>query len=148
LNSSQRSRRNPSSNPDSPQEKRLLRPGTPSDADSEDDDSWTDTGDLVDQLADQEDPLRIALADEVPPRSLKGGSSHKTSLKKKRVHYNPEEVDGENEKQTGVVRRKEDIPIPNPPPRKIPAGERLLVLIMARGDGPSRLHGLHGKKLM
>jgi hypothetical protein len=105
---------------------------------------------LVDQLADQEDPLRIALADEVrPTRSSRGGVfGSKPGSKKKRVHYNPQERDGDNEKHSGVVRRKEDIPIPNPPPRNIPAGERLLVLIMAPSDGPSRLHGLHGKKLM
>lgn len=69
--------------------------------------------------------------------------------KNKRVHYEFSESEGEKKnKKSGIVKRKEDIPIPSPPPRRIPLGERLLVLIMAPNDGPSRLHGLHGKKLM
>jgi hypothetical protein len=65
------------------------------------------------------------------------------------VHYLPDEAGSEKRRRgPGVVRRKEDIPIPNPPPRHIPWGERLIVLAMAPNDGPSRLHGLHGKKLM
>jgi hypothetical protein len=63
------------------------------------------------------------------------------------VHYLPDEA-GSEKRRGGVVRRKEEIPIPNPPPRHIPWAERLLVLAMAPNDGPSRLHGLHGKKLM
>ncbi|KAF1810148.1 high affinity glucose transporter [Eremomyces bilateralis CBS 781.70] len=88
---------------------------------------WSDTGDLVDQLAAEEDPLTVRLAhqlDELDPSSGKSrGKAHK------RV-------------------RKEDIPIPSPPPRKISRGERLLAAIMSPRDGPSRLHGLHGKKLI
>lgn len=127
-----------------------------SEADDEDDDAsdfstWTDTGDLVDQLADQEDPLSTALASELPSRFKERGAitgaARSGASRKKRVHYDFSESETEK-KKTGVVKRKEDIPIPNPPPRRISIGERLLVLIMAPNDGPSRLHGLHGKKLM
>jgi hypothetical protein len=72
----------------------------------------------------------------------------RASRKPKHVHYLSDENDSGNEKQSGVVKRKEDIPIPNPAPKKISRGERFLVLLMAPNDGPSRIHGLHGKKLM
>jgi hypothetical protein len=101
----------------------------------------SDTGDLVDQLAESEDPLHAALRAADP--SSAGPSSRRAA---RRVHYLPDEA-GSEKKRAGVV-RKEDIPIPNPPPRRIPWGERLIVLAMAPNDGPSRLHGLHGKKLM
>ena len=147
LNSSQKKYTHPSAS-GSPQEKRPLRRSSLSEDDEDSD--WTDTGDLVDQLAEQEDPLHIALANEVP--SSKGVQRHQRDKQRrtrnKRVHYLSDEFESETEKQSGVVKRKEDIPIPNPPPRKIPFGERLLVLLMAPNDGPSRLHGLHGKKLM
>ena len=67
----------------------------------------------------------------------------------KRVRYRADvrETDGEK-RRTAVPRRKEDIPIPAPPPRRVSAAEKLLALIMAPNDRPSRLHGLHGKKLM
>jgi hypothetical protein len=99
---------------------------------------------LVDQLADQEDPLRIRLRDSLEDE-LPRVTSQRRGRPRKQVRYHPD-VD-ENEKRAAVV-RKEDIPIPNPPQRRINIGERLLVAIMAPNDGPSRIHGLHGKKLM
>ncbi|OAG11075.1 high affinity glucose transporter [Paraphaeosphaeria sporulosa] len=100
---------------------------------------WSDTGDLVDQLADQEDPLRIRLRD-----SLEGGSSSRPRHQQKRVRY--ESATRFNEKERGL--RLEDIEIPNPGPRTISKAERILASIMAPNDGPSRIHGLHGKKLI
>lgn len=101
---------------------------------------WSDTGDLVDQLADQEDPLRSRLRDPLPQTSgQRRGRPHK------QVRYHPDVED--NEKKAAAL-RKEDIHIPVPPQRKINFGERVLVAIMAPNDGPSRIHGLHGKKLM
>ena len=44
----------------------------------------------------------------------KSRGSDPTSRKKKRVHYASDEFDSDNEKSIGVVKRKEDIPIPNP----------------------------------
>jgi hypothetical protein len=107
---------------------------------------WSDTGDLVDQLADEEDPLRIrlrqSLEDEV------GGVGKHRGKKQKRVRYRSSEDTREKSHHPGVVKRKEDIPIPDPGPRTISRGEKILAYIMAPRDGPSRIHGLHGKKLM
>jgi hypothetical protein len=102
---------------------------------------WSDTGDLVDQLADQEDPLRIRLQDSVEARP----SSHRRP--QKRVHYQFDEEPQEKAGPRGGI-KKEDIEIPDPGPRTISQAERLLAAIMAPNDGPSRIHGLHGKKLM
>jgi hypothetical protein len=102
---------------------------------------WSDTGDLVDQLADQEDPLRIRLRESVD------GYPSKTRRQPKRVRYQSQ--DGTAEKSAGSRKlRKEDIDIPDPGPRSISKAERILASIMAPNDGPSRIHGLHGKKLM
>ncbi|KAF2688631.1 hypothetical protein K458DRAFT_428164 [Lentithecium fluviatile CBS 122367] len=103
---------------------------------------WSDTGDLVDQLADQEDPLRIRLRE-----SLDGAYPSKARRQPKRVRYQSQ--DGTNEKSGGSRRlRKEDIEVPDPGPRTISKAERILASIMAPNDGPSRIHGLHGKKLI
>ena len=102
---------------------------------------WSDTGDLVDQLADEEDPLRIRLRE-----SLEGLPKNKRH--QKRVRYQSQDNTREKNEQPGVVKRKEDIEIPDPGPRTISRGERILAAIMAPRDGPSRIHGLHGKKLM
>jgi hypothetical protein len=108
--------------------------------------SGSDTGDLVDQLAESHDPLNIRLQESLDAELLPRGSSKHKTRGQKRARFHPD-VDAHNEK-VGIVRRKEDIEIPNPPPRRIPYGEKLLVRIMAPNDGPSRIHGLHGKKLL
>jgi len=112
---------------------------------------WSDTGDLVDQLADQEDPLRSKasqyLNDDqglLHPRSR--SHNHRVT---KHVHYDPDkEYHYSKEEATRQVLSKEDIPIPNPVRKPIGPGEKLLAIIMAPNDGPSRMHGLHGKKLL
>lgn len=112
---------------------------------------WSDTGDLVDQLADQEDPLRAKAS-----KYLDNGdtSSHSRSRSqnrrgKKHVTYEPEkEYHYSQEARAGHILRKEDIPIPNPPRKPIGRGEKIIAIIMAPNDGPSRMHGLHGKKLL
>lgn len=100
---------------------------------------WSDTGDLVDQLADREDPLRIRLRE-----SLEGVRLPHHRRPKKRVRYQSQDEPWE---KSGRL-RLEDIEIPDPGPRKISKAERILAQIMAPNDGPSRIHGLHGKKLM
>ena len=102
---------------------------------------WSDTGDLVDQLADQEDPLRIRLRE-----SLDGHPS-KNRRQPKRVRYHSQDTINEKPGRQRKL-RKEDIDIPDPGPRTISKAERILASIMAPNDGPSRIHGLHGKKLM
>jgi hypothetical protein len=52
-----------------------------------------------------------------------------------------------SEKGPGSI-RKEDIEIPDPGPRTISKAEQIIAAIMAPNDRPSRIHGLHGKKLV
>ena len=104
---------------------------------------WSDTGDLVDQLADQEDPLAIRLR----PSFEEHQSLHRRGRSRQKiVRY----TDGANaEKQhAGVVKRKEDIRIPSPLPRSIGWGQKLIARIMAANDDHARMHGLHGQKLI
>lgn len=115
---------------------------------------WSDTGDLVDQLADEEDPLRTKAresADEDPNNHL----SRKRGRHQKKVRYEGDEEElvlHEKESHLGhtgaVPRRKEDIPVPARPNRKLGAGDRLVAMIMAPTDQQARLHGLYGQKLM
>jgi hypothetical protein len=100
---------------------------------------WSDTGDLVDQLADQEDPLRIRLRE-----SLEDSQPSRRRQKHKRARFASQ--DGLNEKAR--VLRLEDIEIPDPGTRTISKAEKIIAAIMAPNDRPSRIHGLHGKKLM
>jgi hypothetical protein len=133
---------------DSPDEKQPSRRSSYSSAGESDFSLWSDTGDLVDQLAEEEDPLRIRLRPSLE-EGLPRISSKNRGRQQKRVRYHSDVSRGESEKHhPGVVKRKEDIEIPSPPPRKLSRGEKLLAFIMAPNDRPSRLHGLHGKKLM
>jgi len=104
---------------------------------------FSDTGDIADQL-DDDDPLQIHLPALQQPRSKRKHAHHK----RKTVRYDSVEEHGYSEKQPRQRLRKEDIPIPTPPRRPLSFGHRLLAAAMAPGDGPSRIHGLHGKKLM
>ncbi|KNG50339.1 high affinity glucose transporter [Stemphylium lycopersici] len=97
---------------------------------------WSDTGDLVDQLADREDPLRLRLEE--------GHSPSKPRRHQKRARFASHDF---HEKGARGL-RLEDIEIPDPGPRTISKAEKILASIMAPNDGPSRIHGLHGKKLM
>lgn len=108
---------------------------------------WSDTGDLVDQLADEEDPLRIRLRQSLEGNAH-GGASKANGRQKKRAHFHPDEGEREKPHKAGYPRQKEEIPIPNPPRKPLSRGHRILATIMAPNDGPSRIHGLHGKKLM
>ncbi|KAI7103480.1 general substrate transporter [Hortaea werneckii] len=115
---------------------------------------WSDTGDLVDQLADEEDPLAGHFKADDDHQAKRGRSSQK---RQKAVRY---ASNGSQEKpytgrskttsstqRPGVV-KKEEIYIPSPPSRPLSWGQKLLATIMAPNDGPSRMHGLHGKKLL
>jgi len=96
---------------------------------------WSDTGDLVDQLADREDPLRI---------NLEAGNPSRPRQKQKRARFASQDLHEKGAHQL----RLEDIEIPDPGPRTISKAEQILARIMAPNDGPSRIHGLHGKKLI
>jgi hypothetical protein len=84
--------------------------------------------------------LRIQLRD-----SLEGARPARNRRHQKRTRFQSQE--GLNEKGPGSI-RKEDIEIPDIGPRTISKAEKILAAIMAPNDGPSRIHGLHGKKLV
>lgn len=101
---------------------------------------WSDTGDLVDQLADREDPLRIRLRESLD----QGQPSGRRRTQKRARFASQHDLD---EKSSRPI-RKEDIEIPDPGIQTISRPARILAAIMAPNDGPSRIHGLHGKKLI
>ncbi|KAK4162244.1 putative high-affinity glucose transporter [Cladorrhinum sp. PSN259] len=127
-------------------------------SDSEDDDadgsggsSWIDTGDIAEQL-DDEDPLRKRINETVDDETLAGifkrhpkRKHHKTQ---KRVHYqdpSPARSSRSTSRHTGVV-NKEAIQIPNAAHRSVSKAERILAAIMT--GSRSSIHGLTGKPLL
>jgi len=103
--------------------------------------SWSDTGDLAEQLADAEDPLRIQLPAYLGDQVF-GGSSRRPTRRK--VRYNDSEAVERKEYHPGLA--KEEIEIPNPAPRYITRGEHILASIMSGGE--RQMHGLTGKPLV
>lgn len=126
-----------SSSRSSTDEKRDRRHSSSDSEHSELDSLWSDTGDLVDQLGDEEDPLQARLRQS----QEFGASSGPHRRHPRHVHY------ADDSEKPGRI-RKEDIEIPNVPRRLASRGDRILAAIMAPNDGPSRMHGLHGKKLI
>ncbi|KAI1323811.1 sugar transporter-domain-containing protein [Xylariaceae sp. FL0255] len=117
------------------------------DHDSQDSDSWTDTGDLAEQLADDEDPLRKTLADtsihdDFLSSALK--RPHKHSKRVQFKHSVDEQHSHAHPDFDPALPDKEAIQIPDVPPRRISTAERLISAIMP-GTG---LHGLTGKPLI
>lgn len=111
--------------------------------DDDDDDDfslWSDTGDLVDQLED-EDPLAARLNPSLDRGRTRQSKRVRYANEKHHQHQHPSQ-------HSGVVKRKEDISVPTPPSRPLNWGQRLLVRTMAPNDSSSRMHGLHGKKLI
>lgn len=107
---------------------------------------WSDTGDLAEQLAEEEDPLRIELdplnseGQRLNPRSHGGGRGKVVTFKHQ---------DHLERKNTNPGVDKEAILIPTPPPRRISTGEKVLALIMAPGDpSTAKARGLVGKPLL
>jgi hypothetical protein len=115
-----------------------------SDSADSDIDSWTDTGDIAEQLA-AEDPLRLHLADTSLNDEL-GLVDKKLSRHNKRVQFTRSVSEHSRSRahlQTGVI-DKEAIEIPDVGHRRPSRGARLLAAIMP-GTG---IHGLTGKPLM
>jgi hypothetical protein len=106
--------------------------------------SWSDTGDLAEQLADEEDPLQIKLRDSLDEQVF--GSASRRPTRHKKVRYQDEATDTEEQKDYQVGFSKEDIEIPNPAPRYISRGEHILAAIMSGGE--RQMHGLTGKALV
>lgn len=106
---------------------------------------WTDTGDLAEQLANEEDPLRIRLEESLD-REISSRLGSRTRVKQlKRVHY-PNESNLLTEQ---AEPEKTSIEIPRPPPRHISRVERLLAVIMSPSNRQTaQMHGLVGKPLL
>ncbi|KAL1841035.1 hypothetical protein VTJ49DRAFT_7466 [Mycothermus thermophilus] len=135
----------------------------PGSSESDDDDgsdrssSWTDTGDISEQLA-AEDPLRErvskALGGDDPLADAIGGSSSNsrkhTGRQSKRVRHRSSSSSSSDRSRSSSSRRrhpgivKEAIRIPDTVPHRRPScAERLLAAIMMGGRSP--IHGLTGK---
>lgn len=106
--------------------------------------SWSDTGDLAEQLADAEDPLHIELRASLDEEVF-GGSSRRTKRHNKKVRYQDvSEAAGRKEYHPGLV--KEEIEIPTPAPRYITRAEHIIAAAMSGGE--RQMHGLTGKPLV
>jgi hypothetical protein len=93
-------------------------------------------------LAEAEDPLRIRLQGD--GEALFGGNSSKRRTPQKRVRYHEDFELDDKTAHAGLV--KEDIEIPNPPPRHISSAEHTLAAIMSGGE--RQMHGLTGRPLV
>jgi sugar porter (SP) family MFS transporter len=125
---------------------RALRRSSYSSATPSDDFSlWSDTGDIAEQLANEEDPLRIELDPlNAEGRSLTGrlGGGRKKRVAFQRPEHNAFGAHAGIDKEAAIV-------IPEPPPRYISRVEKILATIMAPGDSQTaRTRGLVGKPLL
>jgi len=118
-----------------------------SSSESDDFSLWSDTGDLAEQFANHEDPLRIELDPLTREgQSLRGHRHGHGGGRRKKVDFHPDHL--EKDHIAGRI-EKETIYIPEPPPRRITASERILALIMAPNDPQTaRAKGLVGKPLL
>lgn len=105
---------------------------------------WSDTGDIAEQLAEEEDPLRIQLQ----PLNSEGRTlSGHGGKNKKRVHY--QDQDHLEGKITNPGTDKEAIVVPEPAQRQISVFEKYLAYVMAPNDRETaRKRGLVGKPLL
>ena len=125
---------------DSDDEKRARRS---SDSAGSDFSLWSDTGDLAEQLADEEDPLQIKLRESNDEGARRRSGQGQRGRRHKEVHYAPQDHLRRKDTNPGVD--KEAIEIPEPPSRTISRLEKVLTIIMT-GKGGS--HGLTGRPLL
>lgn len=104
---------------------------------------WSDTGDLAEQLADEEDPLQIKLRESYDEGARRRSGQRQRGRRHKEVHYAPQ--DHLHRKSTNPGVDKEAIEIPEPAPRTIGRTEKVLATIMTGKVGS---HGLTGKPLL
>ncbi|KAK0747533.1 hypothetical protein B0T21DRAFT_418219 [Apiosordaria backusii] len=126
----------------------------PGSSESEDDSgnsSWTDTGDIAEQLAD-EDPLRQRLNETLDGEALAGvlkrhprHPRHRKSQKKVRYQEPSSSRSRSSSRYAGAI-SKEAIHIPTAAHRHVSKAERLLAAIMTGSS--SSIHGLTGKPLI
>ena len=121
------------------------KPGRSSPSYSSDSDlsEWSDTGDLGEQLADVDDPLKIRLRESLDREVFWGSSRRHT--RPKRAKFQDDSFHNElKDNHAGFA--KEDIEIPSPGPRKISRAENIIASIMAGGE--RQMHGLTGRPLV
>ncbi len=107
---------------------------------------FSDAGDLAEQLADEEDPLRIDIRGSSDSQGRAGSRRRQENGHSKRVRYVEKDKFGGRRAHRGLD--KEAIQIPNPRPRKISRAEAALAVAMT-GDWQSALsRGLVGKPLL
>lgn len=107
-----------------------------SDSQASDFSIWSNTGDIAEQLASEEDPLRIRL------RKSEDDGGQEPQSRTKRVHYSDETyMKGELE--------KEAIDIPNITRRRVSRAHCILAIMMSPNDmSTARTRGLVGKPLL
>lgn len=104
-------------------------------------DTWSDTGDLAEQLND-EDPLTIRLRQSFDNQVFGG----RRFSARKRVRYEDDEEFKTEHKGGRSGFSKEDIEIPKPAPRTITPAEHFIAKVMSGGE--RQMHGLTGKALV
>lgn len=102
--------------------------------------SWTDTGDIGEQHAD-DDPLRLQLGDEIEDQLLSGVNRRNKHHKKVRIHA----PDRSHSRDRGTI-DKEAIEVPDVAHRPPSRAERCIGAIMSGRNGS--IHGLTGKPLL
>ncbi len=110
------------------------------------DDSWFDTGDIAEQLAEEEDSLRARLHATLDDDTLASVIKRHPKHHPKRVRYH-ESVPShphDGPAHPGAV-NKEAIEVPDTAVRRVTWAERAIAAIMTGGTG---IHGLTGKPLM
>ena len=110
------------------------------------DSSWTDTGDIGDQLGDEHDPVRLQLPDEIEEELLASVQKRQPRHHKKvRIHDSaPRRYDRSTSRP--LVIDKEAIQVPQVRPHRPSRVERYIASIMAGRSGG--IHGLTGKPLL
>ncbi|KAI8305145.1 MFS glucose transporter mfs1 [Colletotrichum sp. SAR11_240] len=114
-----------------------------------DESSWTDTGDIAEQLDHEEDPLRLQLGSDIEDELLAGvhkrHPSHKqTKPKRVRIQLDSPNRHDRSPTRRGVV-NKEAIQVPDIAQPRPTRAERVIGLIMSGGQS---IHGLTGKALI
>ncbi|GAB0134991.1 hypothetical protein EsDP_00003343 [Epichloe bromicola] len=109
--------------------------------------SWTDTGDIGDQLADDNDPVRLQLPDELEQELLAGVQKRQSKHEKKvRIHAPSPQRYHRAESIHPIPIDKEAIDIPPIKSLRPSRAERCIGAIMSGRSGS--VHGLTGKALI
>lgn len=107
--------------------------------------SWTDTGDIGDQL-DESDPLRLQLSHDIEQELLAGVQRrHPKHAKRVRIQ-DDHNRHRRSRSQSPFVIDKEAIEVPDVSSRRPTRGERCIGAIMSGRSGS--IHGLTGKALL